>query len=1233
MNFFRRMLFSQVSPLVKLAKTKNIDEGDLLPLPAHLHPETLPVSLEPLQWTTPKAFLFSIIRTLKKLLRVGYSWYFASSVLALLSPVFVNRFVGLISQGVTEQSLPEALLYGLLLGLCGFLSGLCLQHYFYNLLQAYQITTNILNQKIFSHSLKLSQTARQKSQVGDIVNHMSSDSDSVSEFPQIIGDLASSLFLIVGVVSMLFYYIGWSALAALAVLFTLAPLTSYVAKKFTHLDEEMMKHRDRRVTLMTQALNSIRVVKYFAWERSVSKEVTEVREQELLSRRRLARAEVISSLGYLGVSTLVLFVALAVHAWRGQILDAAVIFTCISLFGLLEGPFGDLSRLISRYTTAVVGAGRILNFLKQEEVQISSQESSLKDQPLGLEIQGLSLTYPESQEEVLKNIDLKVPAGSSVAIVGPVGAGKSSLLATLLGEVAPTRGHILFPQVLAGERPRMAFVPQEAYIINTTLLENLSFGENVSKEDLRRALHNSCLSRDLKEWSGGLRTEIGEKGVNLSGGQKQRVALARAYLRRPQIVLLDDPLSAVDAETENLLCDRLLFGAWKDVTRIVATHRLEHLPRFDQILYIENGEAKGLGSFAELLKICQPFAEFYKEHGKTQGEHSAPTPPQEVSTPETAAASSEEIDEKKNRVTEDEEREVGAVKGSVYWDYISSLGGDGKYTKPLILSVLLFGAIGVTLLPLLQKAWLSYYSGHQSEWAALSAIGIYGLIGLAVLVGSLLNHLIWLERGIRAGKSMHDKMLQSVLKSPVRFFDSTPVGRIIQRFSRDIESVDVYLQWSFDSAVHCALQVLVSIALILGLMPMMIFVIGPVMALYYVLQRDYRRPAREVKRFDSVARSPRYAHFKETLQGLTVIRGFNKSSWFMRNFYDKLAYSQKMFYSHFMINRWFSSRIPLIGGLISMSTAIGVTVSARYGLMDAGTAGLVTLYSLSFWGFLNWGVRIFADIESRMTSIERLKFFSSLPAEKDVVVARETPLPPAWPDKGEISVENLKVRYAAHLPLVLKGITFHVDAGTRVGIIGRTGSGKSTFFQSLFRFIEAEEGCIKIDGVEIASVPLEQLRRNLAIIPQDPTLFLGTIRNNLDRYNEYTDEDVITALKHASMWEHVKELPQGLHSVVSEGGLNLSQGQRQLLCLARALLTKARVIVMDEATASVDVQTDAILQKVIRQSFAGVTMLIIAHRLGTIADCDQIVEISAGEVKSVRRPSEFSKEEIEESLV
>ncbi|NUN06063.1 MAG: ATP-binding cassette domain-containing protein [Bdellovibrio sp.] len=1229
MSFFKRILFFDVSPLIKLARSRHITEADVLPLPEDIDPKLTLVPTEKLRWHSPKALLFSFISVVGVHLKPAYFWYFVSSALSLLSPILVNRFVSLIAAGITPETLKPAIFYGAALGICGLLSGVLLQQFFYNALKGYQVITNILNEKIFRHSLKLSHSARQKNQIGDVVNHMSSDSESVSDFSFIIADLVMSLFLISGVVVMLFYYIGWSALAALLVLFTLAPLTNIVAKKFTHLDEEMMKHRDRRVNLMTQALNAIRVVKYFAWEKSVSKEVTEVREKELNSRRRLARAEVISGLGYAAVSTVVLFVALATHALRGEKLDAAIIFTCISLFGLLEGPFGDLSRLISRYTNAVVGAGRILNFLKQDEVEISTEESSAKE-PLGLQVHKASVRYPGSDSDVLKDINFAVKAGGSLAVVGPVGSGKSSLLLWLLQEIPASAGRFEFLGLPEKQRPRMAYVPQEAYIINSTLLENLSFGESVSKEDLRRSLHNSCLSRDLKEWSGGLRTEIGEKGVNLSGGQKQRVALARAFLRKPQVVLLDDPLSAVDAETEDLLCERLIFGAWQDTTRIVVTHRLEHLAQFDQVLFLENGTVQGLGTFQELLQTSPAFADFYKEHGKTQGEQ-GPSSVTANSVAEAAVAETSEdvTDDKNNRVTEDEDREVGAVKGSVYKDYISSLGGDNPKTKPLILMTLLIGAITAALLPLLQKAWLSYYSDHQSEWVAISAVGIYGILGIVVLAGTLVNHLFWLSRGIRAGKNMHDKMLKSVLQSPVRFFDSTPVGRILQRFSRDIESVDVYLQWSFDSAVHCALQIIVSLALILGLMPLMIFVIAPIMGLYYILQRDYRRPAREAKRFDSVARSPRYAHFKESLQGLLVIRSFNKAPWFTQNFYDKLAHSQKMFYAHYMINRWFSSRIPLVAGMISVATTIGVTLTAYAGLMDAGTAGLVTMYSLSFWAYLNWGVRVFSDIESRMTSIERLKFFANLPGEVDVKKPSPEPLRPTWPEFGKIRIENLKVRYAEHLPLVLKGISFEVKAGSRVGIIGRTGSGKSTFFQSLFRFIEAEEGVIEIDGVDVASVPLEKLRRSLAIIPQDPTLFMGTIRNNLDRYEEYSDEAVIGALKHASLWNFVSSLPLGLQSPVTEGGLNLSQGQRQLLCLARALLTKARVIVMDEATASVDVQTDALLQKVIRQSFAGVTMLIIAHRLGTIADCDQIVEISAGEVKAIRTPAEITAEEID----
>lgn len=1218
MKFFKNLFFMEVSPLIRKGKTSTIVESDMLSLPEYLNPRNSVFPEEEINWITPSGHLWSVIKIAKLKLRPAYSWYFASTLFSLLSPLLVHRFVTMIGMGITQTNLYQALIAGILLGFCGIMAGLCMQHYFFHALGAQQIVTNILSKKIFSHSLKLTMQARGKNQIGDVVNYMSSDSDAIADFTFIFAELSSSFVLVVGVVSMLFYFLGLTAIAALIAFFSLAPLTKYVAKKFTTLEEDMMSFRDKRVTLMTQALNAIRVVKYFAWEKSVEKEVMEIREKELMSRRKLARSEAISGLGYTAVSTIVLFIALATHALRGEKIDAALIFTCVSLFGLIEGPFGNLSYSISRLTNAKVGAGRILKFLSQEKLETEHvvKDESLADSidTVGVELKNVSAYFEDKEKSVLKDINIKINPGESLAIVGSVGSGKSTLLYTILKEMKLSNGSIHFS---SGVKPKISYLPQEAYIINSTLLENILFGEKDKAAEINKALYLSCMEEDLKKFKAGLKTEIGEKGVNLSGGQKQRVGLARAFLSDPQLVLLDDPLSAVDVDTEKLLCERLLFGEWKKKTRIVVTHRLSHLHLFDKVLFLQDGAVSYIGTFDEVLQNSKEFFDFYSEHSKSDSQNES-----EILISENRKVSNTFLDDE-GRITIDEDREVGAVQKTIYFDYLKSLGGTDDKTRPWILAVLIIGAIVVALAPLVSKSWLSYYSSHQLEWKAINAIGIYGLLGIGVLVVGLLNNFFWLDRGIKAGKNMHDKMLVSVLRAPVRFFDSTPVGRIIQRFSRDIESVDVYLQWSFISVVSCILQVIVSICLISTLVPLMIFVIVPILYAYYIIQKNYRTPAREAKRFDSVARSPRYSHFKETLQGLVVIRSYSKESWFLESFFDKLAESQRMFYSHYMLNRWFSSRIPLIGGIVSMATAIGITLSAYYGLMTAGTAGLVTLYSLSFWGYLNWGVRMFADIESRMTSIERLKFFANIPPESSVIQKESEKIYSQdhhneWPFVGEVVANNLKVRYADHLPQVLKGVSFKATAGTKVGIIGRTGSGKSTLFQTLFRFIELEEGHILIDDVDIATVPLETLRKKIAIIPQDPTLFMGTIRNNLDRYSEYDDEQVNAVLKHAGLWSYIETLPNGIHSEVIEGGQNFSQGQKQLLCLARALLINAKIIIMDEATASVDVQTDALLQKVIREELQGVTMLIIAHRLETVRDCNQIIEIDAGESKVIR---------------
>lgn len=379
---------------------------------------------------------------------------------------------------------------------------------------------------------------------------------------------------------------------------------------------------------------------------------------------------------------------------------------------------------------------------------------------------------------------------------------------------------------------------------------------------------------------------------------------------------------------------------------------------------------------------------------------------------------------------------------------------------------------------------------------------------------------------------------------------------------------------------------------------------------YYFLQNNYRRVAREVKRLDSLARSPKYSHFKETLQGLSVIRAFKKEDYFQTEFLAKLQKSTQSFYNHLYLNRWFSTRLPLVGALISCITVLAIIYSSYKGWVGAGIAGLVTLYALQFWRYLNWGIRIFSDLETRMTSVERLHFYQELPPEKRY----ETEQAALLPQSGQLEFKNVALKYAEHLPLVLKDVSFVIPSGAKVGIIGRTGSGKSTLFQAVYRFVDFNQGDILLDGHSIRNYSIYNLRRSLAVIPQDPSLFMGTLRSNLDRYNEKTDEEVIQVLDKVGLLKFVQSLPLQLNHAITENGSNLSQGQRQLICLARALLIKVKVIFLDEATASVDVETDALVQKVIQNYLDGITLVTIAHRLSTLKGYDQIIELDQGRV-------------------
>jgi ABC-type multidrug transport system fused ATPase/permease subunit len=1226
-----RVFFAWLSPLLQLGSTRSLETSDMPLLPNELDPEVQVLDESRISWISGVEMLKSLLRVSSRIWLPALGFFLLFAAMNLLSPILVNRFVKAIQAGFsTSDQIGEALILAALVGTTGIIGGVAIQHYFLWYLKWNQTVTNVVNKKIFFHALRLRKDAREAAPVGDLVNHLSSDTESVADFGGGMADLIYSVVMIVGAIGLLFFYLGSTAWVAVVLLGVLAPMTKKVSRDFTSFDEDLMKWRDRRVTLMSQILTAIRLVKHFGWEKSVSEEVGRIRQSELHSRERLARAELLVTLIYVAVGTFVLFAVLAVHSLRGFQFDAALIFTCVSLFGLLEDPFAQISRVLSTMISAKVGGERIAGFLRLPVVDESA---------LGLVDESSASTASVAKIEI-RYKDLYVPSGSSLAVVGGVGSGKSTFLHVLMGEMSGYYAGLEIRGV-SREQLRMGYVSQEAFILNGTLLENLTFGRtDVSEAELAEALRASCLEDDLRLMPGGLKTEIGEKGINLSGGQRQRVSLARTILHKPNLVILDDPLSAVDSSTEKALVENLLdpkTGVWKDVTRIMITHRLSHLTVFDQIGFLAKGEFRAIGKFEELEKISPDFRSYLEEYATSQSHGTLEAKTETIVSHSELAVGDE-------RVTQDEDRGYGAVASGMYRHYLEALGGENRRRRPWILLALALAAMSLTGLPLLQKAWLAYVadllpSGEQTVPMAIavsrdssagffrnlahhpmSAILTYGLLGLLVMGGTLLADLFWLRRGLEAGRLIHDKMLKSVLGAEIRFFDSTPVGRTLQRFSRDLEAVDIHLRWSFEHSIKCLAQVFLTLLLIVSVLPFVVVVMVPVFWVYYYMQKTYRASSREAKRLDSVSRSPRYAHFKETLQGLVVIRAFDKKDWFTEEFFKRLRHNQRMFYGNYMINRWFSSRIPVVGGLISIATAMSIVLAVKYGSLSPGVAGLVTVYSLSFWGVLNWGIRIWAEVESRMTSLERVRHFADLPQEPLVFGTNGANLPLVpndWPTRGEIKFVGVKARYAKNRPVILKGLDFTIPAGAKVGIVGRTGSGKSTVFQTLYRFIELEEGKILIDGLDIAMVPLDRLRRALAIIPQDPTLFIGSIRSNLDRYNEHRDEMLWSVLEKTSLADFVRSLPKGLETELVENGVNLSQGQRQLLCLARALLLNAKIILLDEATASVDVKTDATVQRVLKDAGQGVTMLMIAHRLGTTRDCDLVLEIKDGHLGRV----------------
>ncbi len=844
---------------------------------------------------------------------------------------------------------------------------------------------------------------------------------------------------------------------------------------------------------------------------------------------------------------------------------------------------------------------------------------------------------PVPQSPVLRDVSFTIPKGQLWALVGPVGVGKSALCASLLGELAPAAGTSV---TVSG---RVAFVSQTAWVLNASVKQNVTFAGDAhvpgysSEKRPRgcadeihyaRVLDACCLRPDLSILPAGDATEIGERGINLSGGQKQRVALARAAYARADIVFLDDPLSALDAEVGRAVFERVISsssGIMAGSTRLLVTNALHYLALCDGVIMMSpdggTGRVHAVGHFDELMADCPEFREMLRSFGHAQEGKSAEddggkSPAALASAAKEskgAEAAGKPASAASSKLMTEEEKKVGQVATSYYWRYLRSGGW-----LSVIIPLLLLSYVMSQLSQLVSQWWLTFWSSDlsYSRLPLGGYMGIFAALGVAAAAFAYIRVMVMLFVGLSASRSLHAGLLKSIIMAPMAFFDTTPVGRLIARFTKDIETIDTALPSTFGMLWMCIFFIVGTLGAIIFAVPYFALVMVPIMIVYWNIMLYFRNVSREVKRFDAITRSPIYAHFSETLGGLPVIRAYGLSESFVESSEKRVEKNVITMYTLKVCDRWLSIRLETLGNIVVLSAALlcfGTAVSeSRPEGSPAGLSGFALSYAMALTGLLNWVVRTAAECEQQMNSVERVThyldetpsepFETPLPAEDGLP---RTPAPIGWPSAGALTVSNYRMRYRENTPEVLHGVSFSIRAGEKVGIVGRTGSGKSSIIASLFRLIEGpcHSGSITLDGVDIDGVGLRQLRSALAIIPQEPTVFSGTLRSNLDPTENLgtgpeADAKLWAALERVGLKEAIDRLDGGLLAPVAEFGESLSVGQRQLLCLARVLLRSERtaLIALDEASASLDHIADAALQRVVTESFANATLLVIAHR-------------------------------------
>uniref|UniRef100_A0A8C6WQX4 ABC-type glutathione-S-conjugate transporter n=1 Tax=Neogobius melanostomus TaxID=47308 RepID=A0A8C6WQX4_9GOBI len=1175
-----------------LADSRSPEEGEVL-LSSRKAPSRQP------------SFMRALVKAFGPYFLIGSAFKLLQDVITFVNPQLLRMLISFIKQ----KGVPDWWGYALafLMFFTAVLQTLILhQHFQYCFVTGMNVRTAIIG-AIYRKVLPLpEQSGQSLVHRGEVVNLMSVDAQRFMDLTTFLNMLWSAPIQIMLALYFLWQNLGPSVLAGVAVMILLIPLNAFIAMKTRAFQVEQMQYKDERIKLMNEILNGIKVLKLYAWEKSFIQKVLAIRQKELNVLRKTAILGALSTMAWTSAPFMVALTTFAVYVTvdENNVLDAEKAFVSLSLFNILRFPLNMLPQVISSLVQASVSLKRIQSFLSHNELD---PESVDKKGP-GTVINGM-FTWDRQDPPVLHSINMMVPQGSLLAVVGHVGCGKSSLISALLGEMEKTEGDV-------SVRGSVAYVPQQAWIQNASLRDNILFGKALDECKYRSVLEACALTPDLEVLPGGDMTEIGEKGINLSGGQRQRVSLARALYSDADVYLLDDPLSAVDSHVAKHIFDNLIGpeGALKGKTRILVTHGITFLPQVHNIMVMVEGRVSEMGSYQELLKQNGAFAEFLRNYtlediieedeisiisADGEGMRCRSVKRSSCSQRKHMEAQEKKKPQEVDKLIQAETAETGKVKVTVYLEYAKAVG--------LVLSVvicLLYGCQSAAAIG--ANVWLSDWTNdaatNRTQERVNMRVGVYAALGIAQGILVMISSLTLYMGNVGAARKLHFNLVTNKLHTPQSFYDTTPIGRIINRFSKDVYVIDEALPATVLMFLGTFFVSLSTLIVIVSSTPIFAVVVVPLIFVYIFVQRFYVATSRQLKRLESVSRSPIYSHFSETITGSSVIRAYGRESAFVRMSDSKVDDNQKSYYRVL----WLGVRIEFIGNCIVLFAAL-FAVTGKESL-SPGLVGLSVSYALQVTMSLNWMVRMTSDLENNIVAVERVKEYSETQTEAPWEIQDKKP-PPDWPTQGNVQFKDYSVRYREGLDLVLKNLSISVTGGEKIGIVGRTGAGKSSMTLCLF-------DC-ELTGLYYQSEP------QLCFTPraQEPVLFSGTLRMNLDPFDAYSDEEVWKVLQHAHLHKFVSNQPAQLLLECAEGGENLSMGQRQLVCLARALLRKSRILILDEATASIDLETDDLIQSTIRTQFEECTVFTIAHRLNTIMDYTRVLVLDKGKIAEFDTPT------------